>query len=290
MSSSAELPTTKIDVFLFIRYFKKLSWDAFIPTLLVFFVKQEKWISFVNFFGLSDRVFFTVATFVLHELLYYGINLMTLSWDHFKLFQSFKLPRIKAQEPSNELIKKSVLESIPGHWIIQPLLLYYLYDAFVYFGTTVRGNIPHFTVVFTHVFIASITNDFLFYFMHRLFHHPSIYEMIHKKHHEFKGTIGFAAEYSHPIESLTANLIPTFLGSLLLGTHAIVWLSWLFYRSIETYESHSGYNFGIFSFAGVAEYHDYHHTHNLGNYGVGEFCDALFRTNGHYLKHKSKSL
>lgn len=285
-TQQSELPTTPIDVFLFLRYIKKLSWDATLPTLLFFFLSHSKWIQFVNFFQLSDRMFFVVSSFLIHELLFNFVNLMTLSWDYFQLFQSFKLPRVKAQLPSNSLIITTVLEAIPGHWIIQPLLLYYIYDVFIYFGTTVQGNLPPLYIVFTHIFISSLTNDFLFYFMHRLFHHPSLYEMVHKKHHEYKGTIGFAAEYSHPIESLTANLIPTFLAPLLLGTHAAVWLSWLTYRVIETYESHSGYNFGKFSFAGVAEYHDYHHTHNLGNYGVGEFFDALFRTNSHYLKYK----
>jgi sterol desaturase/sphingolipid hydroxylase (fatty acid hydroxylase superfamily) len=98
---------------------------------------------------------------------------------------------------------------------------------------------------------CSFCNDLLFYVFHRFFHHNSLYQYIHKQHHEYKGSIGFAAEYAHFIEALTANLIPTFFGGIVLGVHLVVWSAWLTCRLLETYETHSGYDFGYLSFYGM---------------------------------------
>jgi sterol desaturase/sphingolipid hydroxylase (fatty acid hydroxylase superfamily) len=38
--------------------------------------------------------------------------------------------------------------------------------------------------------------EFGFYWAHRFLHHPLLYARLHKQHHEYKGPIGFAAEYA----------------------------------------------------------------------------------------------
>jgi hypothetical protein len=51
--------TTPKDIWLFLRYFKKLFRDALYPSLLIyFFISFEKYITFVNYTNLSDRVIF----------------------------------------------------------------------------------------------------------------------------------------------------------------------------------------------------------------------------------------
>jgi len=284
-----KLPTTPIDLGLFLRYAFKVLHDTWIPCLLFYFVTQERWNKFQHMFGdLSERTFFIVSIVFVHSFFYYVMNSITLLWDYLGLFQSFKLPREPSQIPSGKLILMTIIESIPGQLLIQPIIVVGLYPLFTYMGTQVGGPIPSVFTCFWQVIVCSIVNDFLFYWMHRLFHSEYLYKSFHKKHHEYKGTIGFAAEYAHPVEALTANFIPTFLGALLLGTHLSVFLCWLAFRLIETFESHSGYDFGYFSLAKGAKYHDFHHTHNLGNYGINEFCDAIFRTNGHFLKYMNQ--
>lgn len=41
-----------------------------------------------------------------------------------------------------------------------------------------------------------------FYWTHRLLHSKSLYARFHKQHHEYTGTISFAAEYAHPLEAI----------------------------------------------------------------------------------------
>jgi sterol desaturase/sphingolipid hydroxylase (fatty acid hydroxylase superfamily) len=45
-----------------------------------------------------------------------------------------------------------------------------------------------------------------FYWIHRALHHPTLYKHIHKQHHEYKGTIGFATEYATPAEQVRDKL------------------------------------------------------------------------------------
>ena len=77
---------------------------------------------------------------------------------------------------------------------------FYLYPAFVSLGMSdFDAPSPAMRDLFVTFVKAHIFNDFAFYFTHRLAHTPWIYQRIHKKHHMFAGTIGFAAEYCHPI-------------------------------------------------------------------------------------------
>ena len=67
-------------------------------------------------------------------------------------------------------------------------------------------------------------------------------------------------------------------------------LIWIIYRSCETCEGHSGYEFPIgthkfIPFAGTPNYHDHHHLVNIGNYGSELIIwDSIFGTNECYFQ------
>ncbi len=82
--------------------------------------------------------------------------------------------------------------------------------------------------------------DTSFYWSHRWLHHPSIYKYVHKQHHEYRGTIGFAAEYAHLVEQVVSNYIGVAGLVVILRVHPLLWLTWLAYRLCQTYEGHSG--------------------------------------------------
>lgn len=118
--------------------------------------------------------------------------------------------------------------------------------------------------------VGHIFNDVLFYLTHRLAHCKSLYIPVHKQHHEFTGTIGFAAEYANPLEVIISNQIPTIGGVLFFGCHPIcIWI-WISLRLQQTYEAHSGYCFEghwletlLITHADSAAHHDHHHTVNM---------------------------
>ena len=188
--------------------------------------------------------------------------------------------------PTESLITRTWIEAFIGQVVTGPLVLYYLYPAFKYFGMpSMDAPLPSFQRQLTVIVVANVVNGWLFYWSHRLVHSKSLYAWIHKKHHTYKGTIGFAAEYAHPIEQIVSNQGPTIGGCLLMGAHPCILLAWLINRLQQTYEGHSGYCFyGTFlhriglTNAEAAAYHDYHHTGNRGNFGGPMYLDHFFGT------------
>jgi len=121
-----------------------------------------------------------------------------------------------------------------------------------------------------------------------LLHTPTLYRLVHKKHHEFNMSISVASEYAHPVEFLIGNLFPLGAGPFVLGqanVHFVTWFLWLSFRSIHTAEGHSGYEipfspFRFLPFGVSAKFHDDHHLKNLGNFGsMLVVWDSLCGTN-----------
>jgi sterol desaturase/sphingolipid hydroxylase (fatty acid hydroxylase superfamily) len=118
-----------------------------------------------------------------------------------------------------------------------------------------------------------------------------VYKFVHKKHHRFNYSIGIAAEYAHPIEDILCNIIPTFAGCLLMGSHVITLWPWFGLRLLETIETHSGYNFNcsptkFLPFLNGAIRHDFHHSHNTGSFGaMTPFWDYVMGTDRNFKEY-----
>lgn len=65
-----------------------------------------------------------------------------------------------------------------------------------------------------------IIEDTGFYWMHRFLHIPSVYKLYHKKHHEYNNSISISALYSHPVDYILSNVIPTAAGAILLDSRS----------------------------------------------------------------------
>ena len=83
-------------------------------------------------------------------------------------------------------------------------------------GLAYRQPLPSTVDVMWQILIMTIVNDAAFYWVHRLLHSRFFYSSIHKKHHQFRATIGIAAEYAHPIEGVFAGVLPSVLGAAFL--------------------------------------------------------------------------
>eukprot|EP00756_Hemistasia_phaeocysticola_P050397 Hpha_TRINITY_DN2517_c0_g1::TRINITY_DN2517_c0_g1_i2::g.1514::m.1514/K07750/E1.14.13.72, SC4MOL, ERG25; methylsterol monooxygenase len=184
--------------------------------------------------------------------------------------------------PSKELLRRTMIKGVASHFVMQPLLLWFGYPLFHAYGAVMRGPLPPAQVCVLQLAMCQFSECLLFYFSHRLLHHPSLY-WIHKQHHEYTGPNGFAAEYAHPLEGVFGNYVPVMLAPLLMGSHGKVWVTWLSWRLLATYERHSGYDLSG-SWAGKlglchgygAILHDEHHSKNRGNFGSGmDIFDVL---------------
>jgi len=234
-----------------------------------YFAAVERW-------PFSDYLFFSLVTVVEHALLYFAINGFFFLCDKHKFLNEYKIDRAPAQIPSSELVANTLREAVKGQVLVQPLSAMLLWHGMKALGSPgISGPLPSAATIFFTFALSNVLNRTLFYLAHRMLHaYPYLYATVHKQHHQYKGSIGFAAEYAHPFEQVLANQLPTLAGCLIMGAHPLVWWCWLAWRLEETYEAHSGYSFkgtwldriGLLH-ADAALYHDFHHTRNVGNYG-----------------------
>lgn len=235
--------------------------------------------------GLSERLFFTFMTTAIHEVMYYGINCTLLAFDHYKIFASYKLDRTAIMEVKEELLAKTLKAALVGHLIFQPLTLWLAYPICKHFGMpSISAPLPGMIELYGTFLISKLVWDNMFYWAHRMLHMKTLYKHIHKQHHQYTGSIGFAAEYAHFIESLLSNQLPTFLVWFVGGFHMCAFMSSVVIKLESTYETHSGYCFhgswlqkiGLTN-SEQAAYHDFHHAKNRGNFGH-TYIDWVFGT------------
>ncbi|TNV77287.1 hypothetical protein FGO68_gene5448 [Halteria grandinella] len=152
-------------------------------------------------------------------------------------------------------------------------------------------DVPYFLL---NILFQIVCEDLLLHFIHKWLHHPRLYTLIHKKHHEYVQSVCIASQYTHPIEFILLSALPNGLIALSLGKrmHITTMLMYNFAREFETHDGHCGYEFSwmpfrLIPFSTSAAYHDFHHSHNVGNYSSYlTFWDTLFGENKDYYQNK----
>ena len=255
---------------------------------------SDYWMSIVTSSSQDDRIIFMIGTWLVHFTVFWGWNAFLTICYKYNLFPERRIQG--GANPSKELIKDCVIHLLTNHLLIQPIALYFLYPAFAYFGTTIRGPLPSMQIIVRDLAVAALINDTLFYWGHRMLHHKYIYKYIHKQHHQFKATIGIACEYAHPVEDIISNLIPTLSGCLIMGSHILVFWLWLAIALTFTIDAHSGYSFMISPFNKLpfqvgSDRHDFHHSHNVGCYGAAfRFWDSIMGTDKAFIEYEKARL
>jgi sterol desaturase/sphingolipid hydroxylase (fatty acid hydroxylase superfamily) len=243
----------------------------------------EKWVAFAN---VPDKVMFVAMTCLIHTGLYVaGWFVFCYLGDMRGWFAKYKLPRTKRMIPSPELVRTCVRDALINQVFKTPILLY-LGVNFIPVSPQ-STSCPSLVTLFLYFTGSLLWNSWGFYIAHRTLHEfPYLYQNIHKKHHNFVGTVSIAAEHAHPLEDLLANSIPTIGFAVAFQVPQPVWFVWLAARLIETYHGHSGYmdsrilkSIGL---CGNSRHHDFHHTVNQGNYG-GPMQDYFLGTMGPYM-------
>nr|XP_048293714.1 fatty acid hydroxylase domain-containing protein 2 isoform X2 [Myodes glareolus] len=136
-------------------------------------------------------------------------------------------------------------------------------------------ELPTFHWFLVELAFFTLVEEILFYYSHRLLHHPTLYKKIHKKHHEWTAPIGVISIYAHPIEHVVSNMLPVMVGPLAMGSHLSSITVWLSLALIITTISHCGYHL---PFLPSPEFHDYHHLKFNQCYGVLGVLDHLHGT------------
>lgn len=119
----------------------------------------------------------------------------------------------------------------------------------------VSHQLPSFVIVMRDLLLCTTCYDFLFYYSHRVLHHPKFY-FLHKQHHEISTPVSFAALYTGNFEHIFANVLAIAAGPMLISTHLSTFYIYITLVTITELGNHSGYHL---PFLRSAEAHDYHH-------------------------------
>ena len=106
----------------------------------------------------------------------------------------------------NKLMKKTLRREALFHFIFVPLLTIMDLRS----GLKMRIDMESFPSVLEvtgQVLFFMLSEDFFFYWSHRLIHHPKIYPYVHKTHHEYNITVSISSGYCSIPEFIITNLV-----------------------------------------------------------------------------------
>ncbi|WP_456437026.1 sterol desaturase family protein [Psychroserpens sp.] len=143
------------------------------------------------------------------------------------------------------------------------------------------------------ILIMLLIHDTYFYWMHRVVHHPKLFGIIHKVHHQSRNPTPFTAFSFDVAEAVVeAAIIPIII--LIVPVHPLA--IFLFFNISLAFNvmGHLGYEFlpswfikhPILKWINTSTHHNMHHQKANANYGLYfNFWDTLMKTNHkHYHK------
>ncbi|KAF3927664.1 hypothetical protein ABW21_db0202312 [Orbilia brochopaga] len=246
---------------------------------------SETWSGIINSYSPATIEF--VGTFILQLIFFWGPSAIYLSLD--ALFPRFS-ERHKIQPAPKQPTRAEIIHCL-GLVVKNQIISTALHAVMIYVSTItgkssfrVDASIPPLHEVVRDFIFSLAVREILFYYSHRILHHPRLYPKIHKVHHKFTAPVALAAQYAHPIEQIVANILPITIPPQLLHSHILTFWLFMAYELVETTTVHSGYDF----FHNAAKKHDLHHEKFLIYFGALGVLDWLHGTDGSKMAAKRK--
>jgi len=131
------------------------------------------------------------------------------------------------------------------------------------------------TEVFLKLPIHALVAEVSFFVVHGCLHYtPFLYKTIHSIHHRFRAPTAMACVYAHPLEFAVGNVLPIFLGPMLVtNAHPYTCYIWWGLAMMGTCKGHCGYRI-----LGHIDGHEDHHIYYKYNYGGMGLLDHLVGT------------
>ncbi|KAI9462607.1 hypothetical protein F5148DRAFT_1276568 [Russula earlei] len=227
-----------------------------------------------------------IASFILHETVYFGRCIPWIIIDAIPYFRKWKLQPGKVPTPQEQWDRKHSI-----------LLFHPVAESFAM--STWQVPFPSWEDMLPQLaFFFLRTCSTIHYFSHQLLHTPLLYKYIHQFHHKYSAPFGLAAEYAHPLEVMILGT-GTIVGPLLYcwfkpNLHIITVYIWITLRLFQAIDAHSGYDFPwslqhIVPFWSGAEHHDFHHMAFVNNFSTSfRWWDRILGTDDKYRTYRER--
>ena len=104
-------------------------------------------------------------------------------------------------------------------------------------------SLPSNRSIVLHLLGYALVDEIFFYTNHRLAHHKSLYQHVHKIHHQWTAPIALSSDYCHPLEHLLVNVLPNISYGIMYGSDPFTFLLWWLLVYLGSQTNHSGYRF-----------------------------------------------
>uniref|UniRef100_A0A1B0ESI0 Putative fatty acid hydroxylase domain-containing protein 2 isoform x2 n=1 Tax=Lutzomyia longipalpis TaxID=7200 RepID=A0A1B0ESI0_LUTLO len=248
---------------------------------------QSQWDKFLDITGEDDFTLWVIGSTALTIFVYWFFGGLYTIMDITN--KPAALRKYKIQPGTNEPVdNKRLMQVIStvlfNQFIVGIPMNLLAYKVMTYRGIVPNRELPTFHWVLLELAVCILVEEIGFYYSHRFLHNKHIYKFIHKQHHEWTAPISVTAVYCHPIEHIFSNLLPPFLGVLIMGSHvATAWL-WFSLAILSTLNAHSGYHLPFFP---SPEAHDFHHLKFNNCFGVLGVLDRLHGTDSMFRNTKA---
>lgn len=141
-------------------------------------------------------------------------------------------------------------------------------------------------LLFSFVLLTFI-HDTYFYWMHRLMHHPKLFLLLHRVHHQSRNPTPWTSLAFHPLEAIVEiGIVP--LAVFILPFHPIAILLFTTWSLFWNVLGHLGFELfpkgfvhhPVFRWFNTSTHHNMHHQKSNCNYGLYyNFWDTMMGTN-----------
>ncbi|XP_051023231.1 fatty acid hydroxylase domain-containing protein 2-like [Acomys russatus] len=248
---------------------------------------QTQWENLLSTFEGKEWILFIIGAGLVPALCFWVLNGLLLLVDTTGKPSSISRYRIQLgkNEPVDPVKLRHVIRTVIfNQTVISLPMLAICYPFLKWRGDPCSRELPTFHWVLLAMALFTLVDEILFYYSHRLLHHPTLYKKIHKKHHEWTAPIGVITMYAHPIELAASNMLSVMVGPLAMGSHLSSIIVWLCVALIVSTISHCGYHL---PFLPSPEFHDYHHLKFNQCYGTLGVLDHLHGTDVMFKKSKA---
>jgi sterol desaturase/sphingolipid hydroxylase (fatty acid hydroxylase superfamily) len=224
-----------------------------------------------RFIDVSGGLLTQLLTFWTPSVFFFGINYL------FPVFSARHKTQPVARQPSHAQTLTAAKTAAVNTFFVSLLQWSLLYPLGLPSSLRIVSALPSFREVAADFVIGLAVRELLFYYTHRLFHHPALYVRVHKRHNEFAAPVAFAAQHATFTEHVFANTLPVVVAHMTRHTHIVSFWCFMGWETLQSALDHSGFDFGVLW--RQQQRHDRHHELFGGNYGSLGVLDWVHGTN-----------